>query len=1022
MQWSHWNRMVGAVEVSTLALALALGANQSFAEPALPSVERLQSSPVLRHLKPNPITSSPKTPAEQTVAQMYLPVGFKAELVLSEPAVHQPIAFAFDERGRIWIAEAYSYPQKQPEGKGRDRIVIYEDTQGNGTFQGPKVFLDGLNLVSGFELGYGGVWIGAAPQLLFVPDRNHDDVPDGPAEVLLDGFGYQDTHECLNSFMWGPDGWLYGNQGVFNYARIGKPGASDKDRTELRAGVWRYHPVRRQFEIFANGGSNPWGLDYDDRGQIFMTHCRSYFGGGCTTHVIQGGQFWNQANANYAPYIIPNPPREFPEFKNYLMASARYDHGAGGAGKPGSDAIYGGHSHVGTLIYQGDNWPDEYRGHLFTHNLGGHQMNHQVNRRLGSGFETVHAGADQFFCSDPRYVPVDLQVGPDGAVYSIDWYDLQHCHNPNTERWDRSNGRVYRMEYAATYKPVKVDLSGMSDDALASLQTHKNEWYVRMARRVLAERAMTRPIATSAQRSLVQMFQKGATAPERLKALWTLHAVGADAPDRIKKAFSDSDEFVRAWAVQLSAEVPNATGSLADALLVRAAKDASPVVRLYAASASQRVRDDSAWKTLDTLAKHSEDEKDRNLPYLLWHSLALRITNHWEEAFRLAGNTTLRPVSDSIYWYASSLGGKPLDRVVSSMARLEPSMLKRRLAGLALALSDRVQMPMPQGWSELVQQSRTLGDIAVQRQIESLASIFGDRSAVPSLQAALANPKADSDLRKHAFAVLSRNADEGSLPVFLQLLDDPAFRMRAIPLVGRFGSPQVARALLERWKSWNPQERAAVLGTLSSRASFAMQLLDAVANGSVPRDQLSTFHVRQMVGLNDVALTQRVTTVWGKWGQTPAAKLALIEKLDKTFSEAPLWAFDGGAGRQHFVKLCAPCHRIGNDGARIGPELTGAGHHGARYFLENIIDPNAVVGADFQVTQIETKKGDVLSGLLVKSSDNAVTLRTLTEELVVPTSDIVKRSTSENSLMPEGLLESLNDREQIELLKFLTSN
>jgi len=341
----------------TAILFAILFVPRAFAEEPLPSVERLKTSPVLQHLKPNTLSSPARTPAEQTVAQMYLPEGFRAELVVAEPDLHQPIAFAFDERGRIWVAEAYSYPQKRLAGQGLDKIVIFEDRDGDGKFETRKVFAEGLNLVSGLEVGYGGVWVGAAPELLFIPDRNHDDVPDGPPEVLLDGFGYQDMHECLNSFLWGPDGWLYGNQGVFNLAHIGKPAAADSERTELRAGVWRYHPVRHQFEIFAEGGSNQWGLDYDQRGQLFMTHCRSYWGRGGVTHVIQGGHYWNQANANYAPFIIANPLKEFPNFQNYLLASARHDHGAGGAGERGTDAIYGGHSHVGTMIYLGDNWP-----------------------------------------------------------------------------------------------------------------------------------------------------------------------------------------------------------------------------------------------------------------------------------------------------------------------------------------------------------------------------------------------------------------------------------------------------------------------------------------------------------------------------------------------------------------------------------------------------------------------------------------------------------------------------------------
>src|SRR6266487_483888 len=321
--------------VAGMAFPLCLLTSAAMAENPLPDVERLKTSPVLLHLKPNPMPSPPRTPGQQTLAHMYLPEGFRAILVAAEPDIRQPVAFAFDERGRIWVAEAFSYPTRR--SVGQDQIVILEDRDGDGRFETRKVFAEGLNLISGLEIGYGGVWVGAAPELLFIPDRNHDDVPDAPPEALLDGFGYQDTHECLNSFMWGPDGWLYGNQGVFNYARIGKPGAPDAQRVELRAGVWRYQPVRHEFEVFAEGGSNQWGLDYDECGQIFMTHCRSYWGRGLTTHVIQGGHFWNQANANHAPFIIANPPADFPGFRNYLLASARYDHGAGGAGKPGSD-------------------------------------------------------------------------------------------------------------------------------------------------------------------------------------------------------------------------------------------------------------------------------------------------------------------------------------------------------------------------------------------------------------------------------------------------------------------------------------------------------------------------------------------------------------------------------------------------------------------------------------------------------------------------------------------------------------
>jgi putative membrane-bound dehydrogenase-like protein len=1017
-----------------ISLAIACIAHPVAAENPLPEVERLKSSPVLRHLKPNPVGNAPATQAAQTVAQMYVPEGFRVELIASEPQLHQPVAFAWDERGRLWVVEAMSYPSKRPEGQGLDRILIFEDRDGDGTFKTCKVFAEGLNLVSAIEVGYGGVWVGAAPQLLFIPDRDHDDVPDGPPQVMLDGFGYQDTHECMNSFMWGPDGWLYGNQGVFNTAHIGVPGAPPDKRVELRAGVWRYHPVRHQFEVFAHGGSNPWGLDYDEHGQIFMTHCRSYWGRGPTTHVIQGGHYWNQSNANHAPFIIGTPPEEFPTFRNYLLASARYDHGAGGAGVPGSDAIYGGHSHVGTMIYLGDNWPDEFRGHLFTHNLGGHQMNQQVNQRLGSGFNTVHAGRDQLFCTDPKYVAVDLQYGPDGAVYIIDWYDQQHCHNPNVERWDRSNGRIYRMEYAATYKPAaNVDLGARSDLGLVELLTHKNAWFGRMAQKLLAERAALRtqqPIDAAAKARVLAMASEDADPLHRLHALWAAKAIGAWSDDVARKALADSDEYVRAWGIQLQLDGGDGGAGTAsqvarDEMLKLAKADPSAVVRLYLASAIQRLPEAAAWAVTEALAQHGEDREDRNLPLLLWDGLAQRMPEHLDRAFAVAGATQIPQLADYIYWYAATLEGSDgLERVVATLKDAQGDTLRRRLAGLWLAIEPRANVAMPAAWKQIAPMLYASVDLRVRQQAERLAAAFGDDSAFPRLRQTLADPNADAAVRKHALAVLGRAPDRAALPAFLRLLDEPPYRAAAINVLARFGgdAPQVAEALIARLDQMTASERTAALAALTSRPSFAIALLDAIASHRVKRDRLNALHVRQLTSLHDAKVDQRVTATWGRILQSPAEKQAKIEKLVKTYDEAPLWAYDAGAGRQHFQKLCMSCHRIAGEGVLLGPELTGAGKNGARYFIENIIDPDAVIGADYQMTVITTKAGDVLSGIVGGESASTVTLRTAAGEMVIAKAGIVKRETSAKSLMPEGLLESLGDREQLELLKFLVGH
>ncbi len=1011
-------------QASSIAIALlSLSDLRTDAEVPLPNVERLRSSPVLRHLKPNPVARTAQRAAEGTLRQMHVPEGFSVDLVASEPEVRQPVAFAFDERGRIWIAEAHSYPSKRPSGQGMDRIVILEDSDGDGTFERRKVFTEGLNLISGFEVGYGGVWVGAAPELLFIPDRNRDDKPDGPPGVLLDGFGFQDTHECLNSFLWGPDGWLYGNQGVFNLAHIGKPGAADKDRTELRAGVWRYHPVRHEFEVFANGGSNPWGLDFDEHGQIFMTHCRSYWGRGLTTHVIQGAHFWNQANANYAPFIISDPPAEFPAFRNFLLASARYDHGAGGAGEPGTDAIYGGHSHVGTMIYLGDNWPDEFRGHLFTHNLHGHQINQQVNRRLGSGFDTVHAGRDQFFCSDPKYVAVDLQSGPDGAVYMIDWYDQQHCHNPNNEQWERGNGRVYRMKWDATWKPAKVDLASKSDAELVGMHGHKNEWFIRTARRLLHERAHAGALKQEVIPMLGSIFAENIDPAIRLRGLWSVSAAGHFTDDVAQRALADPDEFVRSWGIQMSAEDRHVSDTLFQSGFLRLARnDPSPVVRLYLASAVQRINEEQAWKLIEALAQHGEDRDDRNLPLLLWHGLAGRMPRQVGKALEVAERTTIPQLADYIYWYAATMDGEPLERAVAHLAGLNGDVLRRRLAGISLAMQSRANIPTPTAWKQLAPALYQHSEVRVQREAEKIAAVFGDTSMFPKLRDSLSNMVTEPALRRHAFAVLGRAQDRVSVKTFVRLLDDPPFRAGAINVLPRFDGSEVSSGLIDRLEKFPAPERAAALTALTGRAAFAQALLKAVADGNVKRDYLTAFHVRALTDLKDAEVDKGVASIWGRIKQSPAEKQTQIGGLEKIFNEAPLWAYDGRAGREHFQKLCAQCHVLGKDGTRLGPELTGAGRNGIRYYLENVVDPNAVVGVDFQMTAIDTKAGDTVSGLIVKETATAVTIRTTTGETVVPKSDIERRALSENSLMPEGLLETLGERERIELLKFLTSN
>ena len=303
------------------------------------------------------------------------------------------------------------------------------------------MFAEKLNLVSGLEVGFGGVWVGAAPYLMFIPDRNGDDVPDGEPEILLDGWAYEDTHETLNTFIWGPDGWLYGCHGVFTHSRVGKPGTPDDERMPLNAAIWRYHPTRHEFEVFAEGTSNPWGVDFDDHGQAFCTACvipHLY-------HIIQGGRYQRQAGTHFNPYTYADI-QTIADHRHYVG-----DNPHGGNGRSGDAG--GGHAHAGAMIYLGGTWPEEYRGQIFMNNIHGQRLNTDILEAARLGLRR-QPRPDFLLTGDLASQILNIRYGPDGNVYIIDWYDTNACHHNNVEGHDRSErpdlqGQLRRREAQA---------------------------------------------------------------------------------------------------------------------------------------------------------------------------------------------------------------------------------------------------------------------------------------------------------------------------------------------------------------------------------------------------------------------------------------------------------------------------------------------------------------------------------------------------------------------------------------------
>ena len=564
-------------------------------------------------------SDAPFLTPKEAVAKMSIPEGFDVSIYTSEPHIGEPIAFTFDAKGRVWVVENYNYVNRRShKNEQLSRIQIFEDTDSDGVFDTKKLFHDKITFASGIAIGHGGVYLGAPPNLVFIPDANGDDVPDAEPEVLLDGWGMHDRHETLNSFIWGPDGWLYGCQGVFTHSLIGKPGAPKEDRLYLDAGIWRFHPETREFEIYARGLSNPWGFDFNDLGHGFATCCVIPH----LFHIVQGGIYHKQSRPNLNPYT-------------YAPIQTIRDHTHLSA-------------HGGARFYLADTFPAEYHDQLFMCNIHEHAVLADYMEPNGSTYIGRH-GSDFMPTNDLAWVGFSMEIGPDGGVYVLDWHDTDVCGNainfPNT-------GRIFRIMPKDAKKIARPNIPALSDLELCKLQNHSNDWFVRQARTELHHRTLSGKLDQKAvHKALDEFFLSAKTSPKRLRALWAQHVTkrfAGDAEQKLVQLLSHSDEHVRAWAIQLLSEDQSPPASIKPNLEKLAQSDPSPTVRLYLAAAVPRLPLDYRFPILNALSQHAEDIKDPKLPRMIWFALEPLVPEHPEKALALAAHSKIPFVTESV--------------------------------------------------------------------------------------------------------------------------------------------------------------------------------------------------------------------------------------------------------------------------------------------------------------------------------------------------------------------------------------
>lgn len=964
-------------------------------------------------------------PAEEAAAKWKVPAGFKVSVFASEPDVQNPIACAWDPRGRLWIAENYTYAERTVkwENKLRDRVLIFEDTDGDGKQDKRTVFSDDVQHLTSVEVGLGGTWLMCPPQLLFVPDRNHDDVPDGPAEVVLDGFTVpaENYHNFANGLRWGPDGWLYGRCGGSSPGLVGVPGTPNDQRVPLAGGIWRYHPHRKVFETLCHGTTNPWGSDWNEDGEMFFINTVN----GHLWHMIPGAHYTR-------PHTIDPNPNVY-ELIDQHADHYHFDTGKGWQasrdGANGADALGGGHAHCGAMIYLADNWPKEYRGKLMTLNFHGRRMNVERLEREGSGYVGKHE-PDICFSADPFFRGIDLTYGPDGGVFVLDWSDTGECHENTGVH--RTSGRIYKITYGDPKKPAVQDLTKLSNEELVKLQAHPNEWFRRMARRELANRQSAGQETASVASVLKKQLKDSSSTQLRLRYLWALAAVEKVDSAMFVPSSSWSDDPLKVWALRFatdSAPLDLADGRVRSSLgnergelqgLHSDDRGRSPMVRLGYASALQRMGPNARVAFASWLVTNPEDASDHNLPLMIWYGIEPLAATDPKALIEILKDCELPTVTQLVTRrLASDLNRNTSE--VSELIRLatakSTAFQSSVLNGLAQAFTGWRKATKPTSWDAFA--AKVAGKEELAAKVRELNVVFGDGRALDDVKKLALDDKAELEPRKAALRSLIDARPEDLRTICEKLLSVRFLNTVAARGLALSDDASVGVKLAKSYKTFHPSERAAVIETLVSRPTFAKALLDELAAGRISREDVSAYHARQIRSFNDEGLTKQLSQVWGEMRESAEDKRALIAKLKTTLTPEVLAKADKSAGRLVYSQVCATCHTLYGQGGQIGPDLTGSGRSNIDYLLENIADPGAVVNADFRLNVLTLKDGRVLNGMISAKSDRTLTLKTMTEPVTVERTEISKQEELPQSMMPEGLLQAFTPEQVRDLVAYL---
>jgi putative membrane-bound dehydrogenase-like protein len=940
-------------------------------------------------------SGQPYLKPEESVARMKVVDGFEVKLFAAEPQLVNPIAMTVDEKGRVWVVECFEYPKRTAKGKmPRDRIKILESTKGDGVCDKVTTFIEGkdfpvpFDMASGIEVGNGGVYLGAPPYLFFIENKN--DKP-GKIDILLKGFGSQDTHETLNTFQWGPDGRLYGLHGVFTYSEV-RPGEGDGPTTRMNAAIWRYDTKTKKFEVFADGTSNPWGMDWRNTDGQFILCC-------CVIphlfHIVPGGTYKRQAGQSANPYA-------YGEIKEICDHTFHRESGW---------------AHAGLISLDTPLMPEKYRNSVIFGSIHGCSIKQNILKPNGSSF-TASRGDDFLVSGDKNFRPINLRWGPNGEIYCIDWHDQNPCSQAAPDSWDYEHGRVFRIQTKGLKTKKAEDLGSKSDEELFGLMQNANPYLARTALRLTRERSLNKqpPFVNTPRLSSWTDIQ-------------SLYALGLG--DQMAPSLGKDDApLAQSWAIRLSSQKEKVSAYDMDQLAILARSSDAPIVRREVASAAIRLGPkQDVVPVVRALLLHKEDANDPTIPQLIWLAYEPTLSaNAKDELAWLKDNAASNPlITDTIIPRAMRrlvATGKPEDiaACVAFLGDLKDSTARlKALDALVSAIGNRT-LDEPKEWKTVRDVLTKDANAGVQRLANSLAVKFSDPEAVRRALAVASDASRPATERAAAVRDLGVARSSATLKPLMDMVrtdGPPELRAEAVRALGNFDVPTLGKDLLSPWTEYPVPLRNEVVQVLAGRKDWAGELLNAVGDKKVDRMALNDNTILRIQALKDNRLNAQVEKVWGRMRATPAE---LNQLIDKMRGELAAGSGSFNRGRLVFDNQCAKCHKFDGRGSEVGPNIEGGGRD-IEYLLINVLDPNRVIGAPYFMRTVNLLNGRVETGVLAAEDDQSITLKTENAVLKqILKKDIDDIKVQEKSLMPEGLANNMTVQDFRDLVRYAMAN